>query len=586
MQASTTNPAVCTPAIAGQNNVAVNLGYACNDPTTCSSGNRLTVNTTPVAGSPNSTPTQNSTSVNLNFDANGSAPITLNYADVGRITLYASKTITPPNGTAVTLRGNSNAFVVKPFNFVLSAPLCQGSGANPGAADALGGKFCPAGENFSLTVTALANGGAATPNYGKEVSPEGVRLVPTLVSGLGLTANPAISGSFGSFSNGAASGSTFSWSEVGIITLQAGVGDSDYLGAGDVLGTASGNIGRFYPYAYTLDASALSNRPTACAPGTGTFTYIGEPDLRLDLTLSARNKQNGVAANYRSSATVANNFAKLSTGAQFNLAAVSGATKFAEGGRYTGFVGNAAADVAPTWGNGTSALQIFTRLTRAASLEEYLPTFRPGIRPLDSDGVGLQAYSSGAWGAAWDLDTDASVGNDHKAVGALTGTELRSGRVRLQNANGSELLPLPVPLQIQYWSGATQGWRANAVDTCTLIRASDFAFDFPGVGNPLAACETRMAIAGAAPNYTATLSAPATALDPNNGWADITLNLGAGAAGNQCTAVAAGLGPLATTAAAPWLQFNWAGAVANPTARATFGVYRSGPIIHRREMYR
>ena len=292
-----------------------------------------------------------------------------------------------------------------------------------------------------------------------------------------------------------------------------------------------------------------------------------------------------MAANYRSSATVANNFAKLSTGAQFNLAAVSGATKFSEGGRYAGFISSATADVAPTWASGTSALQIFTRLTRAANLEEYLPTFRPGIRPVDSDSVGLQAYSASAWGAAWDLDTDASVGNDHKAVGAVSGTELRSGRVRLQNANGSELLPLPIPLQIQFWSGATQGWQLNAADTCTVIQAANFAFAFPaGVGNNLAACETRMQIAGAAPSYTATLSAPGAG---NNGWADLTLNLGAMAAGNQCTAVAAGVGPLATTAAAPWLQFPWKSASnENPTARATFGVYRSGPIIHRREMYR
>ena len=587
LQASTSNPAVCTPAIAGKT-VAVNLGYACNDPSTCSSGNRLTVNATAVAGSPSSNPTQHSTPVNLNFDANGSAPITLNYADVGQVTLYANTTVTPPGGAAASLRGNSNAFVVKPFSFVLSGLQCVGSVTNPGAADAQGGKFCPAGEDFSLTVTAVASGGAVTPNYGKEAPPEGVRLVPALVSDLGLTANPAVSGSFSSFSSGVASGSTFSWGEVGIITLQAGVGDSNYLGAGDVLGTASGNIGRFYPYAYTLEASALSNRPAACAPGAGGFTYIGEPDLRLDLTLSAKNKQNGVTANYRNSITPANNFAKLSTGAQFNLAAVSGgggATKFSEGGRYTGFIGGAAADSAPTWANGTSALQIFSRLTRASSLEEYLPVFRPGIRPVDSDGVGVQAYTGSAWGSAWDIDTDAAVGNDHKSVGAPTGTELRSGRVRLQNANGSELLPLPVPLQIQYWSGAAQGWQLNAADTCTQIQAANFAFSFPAdAGNKLAACETRMQVVGSAPNYTATLAAPGAG---NNGWADLTLNLAAPTpTGNQCTGVGAA-GGTATPVGASWLQFPWTSASAgNPTARATFGVYRSGPVIYRREMYR
>ena len=202
----------------------------------------------------------------------------------------------------------------------------------------------------------------------------------------------------------------------------------------------------------------------------------------------------------------------------------------------------------------------------------FLPTFTPGIRPVDSDNVGLQAYSGSTWSAAWDLDTDASVGNDHKLVGV---TELRSGRIRLQNTNGSELLPLPVPLQIQYWSGATQGWQLNAADTCTKIEATNFAFSF---GGNLDACETRIQVGGAAPNYTATLSAPGAG---NLGWADLTLNLGATGSGTQCA-----VGGGAETAAAPWLQFNWKGSVENPTARAIFGVVRSGPVIHRREVFR
>ena len=152
---------------------------------------------------------------------------------------------------------------------------------------------------------------------------------------------------------------------------------------------------------------------------------------------------------------------------------------------------------------------------------------------------------------------------------------LRSGRIRLQNANGSELLPLPVPLQIQYWSGATQGWQLNAADTCTKIEATNFAFSF---GGNLSACETRIQVGGAAPNYTATLSAPGAG---NSGWADLTLNLGATGSGTQCA-----VGGGAATAAAPWLQFNWKGSVDNPTARATFGVVRSGPVIHRREVFR
>ena len=143
------------------------------------------------------------------------------------------------------------------------------------------------------------------------------------------------------------------------------------------------------------------------------------------------------------------------------------------------------------------------------------------------------------------------------------------------------MLPLPLNLRLQYWAGAS-GWQSNTVDTCTAIQASDFAFAFPvATANQLVACETAMTVTGAAPNYVLSLAAPGAA---NPGWTDVTLNLAAAAAGNRCTTVGAA-GAAATTANAPWLQFNWTGAVGNPSARATFGVYRSGPIIHRREMF-
>jgi MSHA biogenesis protein MshQ len=165
-------------------------------------------------------------------------------------------------------------------------------------------------------------------------------------------------------------------------------------------------------------------------------------------------------------------------------------------------------------------------------------------------------------------------------AGTAGAANIRSGRARLSNAYGSELLDLPLDLRLQFWVGAALGWQSNATDTCTAIQASDFAFAFAGAGNNLSACETAMTIGGAAPNYTATLTRPGAG---NAGWSDVTLNLGAAAAGNRCTAVGAA-GPAATTANAPWLQFNWAGAVGNPTARATFGRYKT-PLIYRRENY-
>ena len=48
--------------------------------------------------------------------------------------------------------------------------------------------------------------------------------------------------------------------------------------------------------------------------------------------------------------------------------------------------------------------------------------------------------------ACYDLDTDATAGNDHAKIGS---TEFRYGRMKIANANGSELLPLPIDLTAQ-----------------------------------------------------------------------------------------------------------------------------------------
>ncbi len=46
-------------------------------------------------------------------------------------------------------------------------------------------------------------------------------------------------------------------------------------------------------------------------------------------------------------------------------------------------------------------------------------------------------------------------------------TGVAYGRLWLNNAYGSEMLPLPVPVQVQYWSAA--GWRMNSYDSCTTL---------------------------------------------------------------------------------------------------------------------
>ena len=102
------------------------------------------------------------------------------------------------------------------------------------------------------------------------------------------------------------------------------------------------------------------------------------------------------------------------------------------------------------------------------------------------------------------------------------------------------------------------------------------------------ACETAGTLSGSNPTYSLSLSAPGTG---NSGWANAALNLGSAAIGTasgvtyvKCTATGAS-GGAETPANLPWLQFNWLGAGStNPTARATFGAYKS-PLVYRRENY-
>ena len=164
--------------------------------------------------------------------------------------------------------------------------------------------------------------------------------------------------------------------------------------------------------------------------------------------------------------------------------------------------------------------------------------------------------------------------------------KMRHGRLKLSSIHGSERLNLPVPMKLEYWNGA--GWATNTLDTCSIVAANNFSLNFPAgtVGKPnnLAACETALSIAGVTPAQKLNLSAPGTG---NNGWTDVTLNL-AGASGNQCVAVgAAGAVPVSVNA--PWLQYHWVGPGTgwqNPTARATFGIYKNAnEFIYLRELH-
>lgn len=468
--------------------------------------------------------------LSLAFTA-GVATTNFRYRDAGSLQVsasYSGSAATGDAGLAMTTASNP-AFVVAPASFVLSdvpaPPLV-------------------AGTPFNVTVTAKNSCNETTQNFGQES--------PTAASAQLTSSNPvpgignatAINQTVSGFASGAKSVNV-TWNEVGTIDLAATT--SDYLGSGlNATGSLAG-VGRFQPAYFD----------TIVTPGCGgAFTYAGlAGGAPLDgqaFTVQVKAKRAGAdltdgtnTANYAGAA-----WAKTVTLSDVNAG--------------TGTLANGSlADTAFANGMASRAdVRYRFAVPTAPTPAKNTPSYILSIRAIDAD-------------------TPAVSSSGH----AEGSTVMRSGRVRLTNAYGSPLLGLPLPTAVEYFESTANGWRSSAGDSCTALVAANFAFAFGGAGNNLAACETAVTVGGAAPAPAVTLAAPgATAADPNNGWTDITLNLGSAAAGNRCTAVGAA-GPAATTANLPWLQSIWTGgAPGNPTARATFGVYKT-PVIYRRENY-
>lgn len=446
VQASTTNPAICTPAIIGQT-TSVTMGYACNNPASCQPGNLATINATAIA--PGGTP------VSLSFDANGSAPITARYDDVGQISLNATKTVTPfGTATPVTLNGSSNAYVVAPHHFGIS-----GVSAGP----------IKAGNAFSATVTAY--NGLATPtvtnNFGQETAPgpESVTLSFTKCQPTGTNSSAGVfSGSVGAFASGVASASNLNWSEVGNGDLIATLASGSYLGSGL---TASGNtgtggsvcsgagtVGRFIPDHFdtlvsggiACPAGVICPCPVGatCPPsGNNGFVYSGQP---FTTNIYARNASGATTVNYDGTANTAPNFAKSVTLTAWNA---TGSTTTQN--PPSGTPGSLYAPVAASaFSKGTTAL---------GTPVQSIYTF--GTTPTAPTSIYLRA-----------TDTDGVTSLRVPAASSIeNGITIVSGRMQVANAFGSELLALPVRLTIQLWD-AVLGWKTSTTDSVTTVNAT------------------------------------------------------------------------------------------------------------------
>ncbi len=573
-----TKTGACTTAFASGTTASVGLAYQCNNPTTCVSGQTFSVTnngtTTSIAANPASG-VASYTSVPLKFStANGEAPISLTYSDAGQVTLYARYGIPLGSGSS---SGNymlgSSQFVVQPASLALSNVKCTtyaaGScamslaapGNSPGASTASGAVFMPAGASFSATVTASNYLGAVTPNFGQETSPATVTLVPSLV--LPTTGhNPSVSGSFGGYASGVATGTSFSWPEVGVVTLTPTV--TSYLGSGSVTGTTSENVGRFVPGSFGVSL----NTPvfgTGCFTSTPGFTYVGQPfayTVAPVITATALAVGGATTQNY--------------TGSLMRLANSS-----LTGRSYTPNPSNPTLNV--------SGLPATTTDPAIADLGGGVVslTFSAGTGLAFARGAAVAPFAANIALAINVIDQDGAAASNAVTFGSGTGISFSAGanqyygRLLLQNAAGSELLDLPMSLTAQYYLSTAQGFVDNLQDSCT----TGVTVGFANYQQNLSSGETCVRDTGSPGASGQGCAAAATSSQrfkspPSAG--SFNLVLAAPGAGNS--------GALTVTAVAPtWLQYLWnatSGTNSSPTGMATFGVF-PGPAsrVYEREVY-
>lgn len=467
---------------------SVGVGYECTDPTTCAAADLLSVNggTSTVVGRDD---TVGMTPVSFDFTAaNNAAPFTFNFADVGNIKLHFQKTgVNSANvgSGGTTLNGSSNEFLTVPYGFdVKACTTLDGLGkcgsVNASPINGSGAKFIEAGNQFKATITAVRCAeqadlsclpGPVTPSYGTAGSvsagSESVVLTHTLAAptpgangtlgGMATVAGAALNRN--AFTGGSATLSDLTWSEVGVITLKADASsfmgvtlpalryDCDSAISPTLPCSTSGNVGRFVPHHF----DTLATGRMACASGltcpasTDPMVYSGQ--TFASASVIAKNgftPISGITANYKGA------FAKPVT-----LTGVTGVTgTTAVGGGSLGGTVGALTPAAADFANGVASVAAATMTTGAP-----LFTLTASATPAPVD-----VY----------LNAQESTGTDLVASGGAESTQggvkVVAGRIKVSNAYGSELLPLTIPVRLEFYDGTS--WVTSTMDNVTSLNTA------------------------------------------------------------------------------------------------------------------
>lgn len=457
------------------------------------------------------------TSVDLDFDINGEATFTVQYDDAGQLQLDASHTITTADGD-LTMTGD-DTFVSTP---VLLTVFTDETNFECVSGDATCSRFKKAGENFDLKVNAACwvddadtdfTDNPVTPNF--ELNSIAVLSSIVAPSGGSNGSLDETSFNFSTSDNGSYTIDQ-AISEVGVFNFA--ISPPSYLGE-SLTTQNSPNIGRFYPDHFEITSTTDGSfADYAC----NTFTYSGQ------------------------------NFS-YTTNPQLTITAYNAATTPAIAQNYTGdFIKLVASDFVVTTPT-TDATQLGADNTNLVQLD-----WTAAVASLTDNTDGSLTFSFGndtynyqhesntqiaPFTNAVDLEFTAITDSDGVQTQALpstlqpSGEPIRFGRLAINNAHGSELLPLAITIQAEYFNGVN--WQQNTADQCTTLnlasnirlRNSDTSSNAWQTGNTTMTIASGTSTASLSNNNplssgsaTLTLSAPG---EDNKGYVDISSNIAA-----------------------------------------------------------
>ncbi|MBK3866619.1 hypothetical protein GFL09_02755 [Pseudomonas stutzeri] len=564
----------CVPAFA---NVSRTLNFSTSYQNPSTGTRSITVN-----GSSSAAP--------LSFNGNGVASVTVNYDDAGQVALNVSYSgSNSDQGLSMT---GSGSFIAKPYGLCITPdntpPTCTVAGVSSNCT-----VLAAAGDPFPIRVKAvgwqgttingvqtgealsgeaLCTGNVVTPNF--QLSNIGLSL--SLVEpSAGISGSSTLPSSYtharGEQTSLNGSGGV-SFSEVGVFRIAAKT-NTEYMGMGHVGGdgTTSGSnannqnlsrlIGRIVPAYLDVTPNTPLLQPN-CVTDSETmagFSYQGEAisfAVAPMLTVTGKNRANGTTTNYDRGEFWRWQSSDFTHSPEFG----SDDDGIHDGTRLKGNPGFTVETNNPELGDGAREVTIRGQtLTYERNLYVPLPNdaaFRPYLAlrfPMtDQDGVCYKSGDTSAAGACKPYLLDNfSFSN--------AGSQIRLGRAVLENANGSELAPLDLPLVIESWEGSY--FARTSDDSCTVVSGEPKP-ELSDYSGHLNAGETEASMESMGTHRFVELTKPGL--------------------GNE--------GSVWVMPTVPeLLRYDWngSGSFQNPRGLATFGIYKGPqPLIFRREVYR